>query len=232
MMDRALGAIVSSSTAPNNNIEAVNRFGMHYQWGRKDPFTPTSTTINSEVQIYEADGTAITKGSNGIGSSDEQFKLDNTTTTTINHLIQNPSTYYAREIVKDNRVPIASTGDLKSDWWNPVTKTLYDPCPNGYRIPESGTFGKASNWTISTWSGSVLTEGHTFNNGENSFFPASGLRLHSNGKFSQVGTGGHSWISPPYNSTRGHCLNFNSGTIHLNSNNPHAYGFPVRCIRD
>jgi len=28
MMDRALGAIVSSSAAPEGNIEAVNRFGM------------------------------------------------------------------------------------------------------------------------------------------------------------------------------------------------------------
>ena len=55
---------------------------MHYQWGRKDPFTPSSATINAEVQIYNAAGTAITKGDRGIDTTDEEFKFESRTTTT------------------------------------------------------------------------------------------------------------------------------------------------------
>ncbi len=52
MQDRALGAI--SKTA------GVNSFGMMYQWGRKDPFTPATTTgneTNKDTQLYNASGT-------------------------------------------------------------------------------------------------------------------------------------------------------------------------------
>ena len=59
-MDRALGAISTGTTAATTDQEAVNRFGMLYQWGRKDPFTPSSATINTEVQIYNATGNPIT----------------------------------------------------------------------------------------------------------------------------------------------------------------------------
>ena len=100
-------------TAVTTGQEAVNRFGMFYQWGRKDPFTPSiSVGWGEEVQIYKADGTAITKGHRGIGTTDkEEFKHEtrNTATqTTIEELIQNPSTHYDKGDGA-NYVPIAST---------------------------------------------------------------------------------------------------------------------------
>ena len=210
MMDRALGAISTGTTAATTNQEAVNRFGMHYQWGRKDPFTPRA--VSAEVQIYNATGTPITKGTNGIGTADEEFKFDNTTKTTINHLIQNPSTYYGKghgDLVNNTWVPIASAGynntTKEGDWWNPTIKTLYDPCPNGYRIPESGTYGEASEWTKSDpYSG--LTAGYTWNN--ITFIPASGLRLNTSGGFYGIGSIGYGWMSTPQSSTDSYYFRF------------------------
>jgi len=236
MMDRALGAIVSSSTAPTDNIEAVNRFGMHYQWGRKDPFTPSSKTINTEVQLYTATGGVITSSSNGIGG---EFKYDNTTKTTINNLIENPSTLYAKGD-GTNYVPIASAEEYNNttkegDWWNPTTKTLYDPCPKGYRIPKRGTYGNALDgendpigWLAFSEDG--LNSGRIWNHA--SFFPASGYRNRSHGMFSAVGSNGYSLMSTPQSSITGDNLHFSLGTVYPNNSFSRAGGFPVRCIRD
>ena len=221
---------------------------MHYQWGRKDPFTPATHTgyVNynnaKEVQIYNATGTPITKGTNGIsGKPDEEFKLDNTTTTTINHLIQNPSTYYGKghgDFVNDTWVPIASAGynntTREGDWWNPTIKTLYDPCPNGYRIPKNGTYGNVANTTNPSdigwdWLGTGLQSGMKWTN---TLFPASGYRSASNGKFYRVGTGGYGWMSIPYTPTNGYNLGFYSGYVGPNSYYGRSNGFPARCIKD
>jgi len=237
MMDRALGAIVSSNTAPEGNTEAVNRFGMHYQWGRKDPFTPR--TVSEEVQIYNADGTAITKGANGIATEEKQSEFDyKEITTTINHLIQNPSTYYTKGD-GTNLVPIASAGynntTKEGDWWNPTTKTLYDPCPNGYRVPENGTFGKVANTTNPSdigwdWSGSSLTVGYTWNT---SFFPTSGARGSTSGHFWGMSAYGYGWMSTPQGSAYGCHLYFYQSAVYPHyGDGRRASSMPVRCIRD
>ena len=243
-MDRALGAISTGTTAATTDQEAVNRFGMMYQWGRKDPFTPATHTdyISSnnakEVQIYNATGSPIPKGTNGIGTADEEFKLDNTITTTINHLIQNPSTHYGKghgDFVNDTWTPIASTEyyniTKEGDWWNPTIKTLYDPCPNGYRIPKLGTYGQASDWIKSNpYSG--LISGYMWSNDDISFFPASGLRNNYSGQFWGVGTYGYTWMSTPYNPTNGYHLRFSSGYVYPNTAYGRSDGFPARCIKD
>ena len=245
MMDRALGAISTGTAAATTDQEAVNRFGMHYQWGRKDPFTPATHTgyVNynnaQEVQIYNAAGTPITKGTNGIGTTDEEFKLDNTTTTTINHLIQNPSTHYGKghgDLVNDTWVPIASAGynniTKEGDWWNPTIKTLYDPCPNGYRIPKSGTYDEARDWTLSTWTGGIITNGHIWNSNIDTFFPASGRRNDNTGNFRYIGSHGFFWTSTPFQATSGYQLYLDSDYIGPISNYPRSEGLPTRCIKD
>ena len=213
------------------------------QWGRKDPFTPAThsdyvTHENAkEVQIYNAAGNPITKGHYGIGTADEEFKYDNTTETTINHLIQNPSTYYDKGD-KTNTIPIASAEyyniTKEGDWWNPTIKTLYDPCPNGYRIPKSGTYGEGRqvethpDW--SPWSDGGLQSGRVFKN--SSFFPASGYRVIFSCELGDVGTHNFSWMSTPSSATLGYTLGFHFRFIYQNYSDYHSYGFTTRCIRD
>ena len=137
MMDRALGAI--SKTA------GINSFGMLYQWGRKDPFTPPTTTgdaTSKDTQLYNASGTAINTNSGGLGGV---FTAQSAAAPDITTLTKNPSIYYG---IADPYIPIVNAGptDLTKDWWNPEIKTLYDPCPYGYRIPKSGTYGADSEW--------------------------------------------------------------------------------------
>jgi len=226
----------------NLEIAPPTGFGMHYQWGRKDPFTPTTHTDYAahdnakEVQLYEANGEAITGSSNGIGGEftyEDRSLLTTITPTTINDLIENPSTYYNKGD-ETNQVPIASTGDLKNDWWNPITKTIYDPCPNGYRIPKKNTYGNAvdnandpTGWLAFSVDG--LQSGRIWDIAS-SFFPANGYRYSSSGKFSAVCSGGYSWMSTPQSSIRGHNLDFYYSAVIPNRLNGRSYGYPVRCI--
>ena len=218
--------------------------------GRKDPFTPVTHTDYvahnnaKEVQIYNATGTPITKGTNGIGTTNEQeFKSDNTTETTINHLIQNPSTHYSRENGA-NGIQIASAGynntTREGDWWNPTVKTLYDPCPNGYRIPKGGTYGEevAGSTYIywSAWSEGGLISGRVWTPyNVSTFFPTGGQRYRDSGRFAYVGVSNRTWMSTTVkgNYRIGHSIIFDAqGVISNYLGAPHSHSYTVRCIKD
>ena len=219
MMDRALGAITTTA--------GVNSFGMHYQWGRKDPFTPSVTTGNggTGTQLYDASGNAINTNDGGMGGD---FKFDESTKTSINDLIQNPSTFYTKGN-STNYVPIASTGNRSKDWWNSEIKTMYDPCPYGYKVPQSETYETKSDWSKLKWSGAVITAGQTY---KLSFFPASGSRNGSSGNLDRVGINGYCWMSTPAGEAAdGYNLTFYSNYTNPNLNNIRAYGFPIRCVK-
>lgn len=109
IMSRNLGALVDTDAA-ESTVDARS-FGLIYQWGRKDPFLG-SKRYNSSSQALIS-GTA---------------KSETTSQYTIAQSIANPTTYVA----------------YRGDWMNPEdatlwteggTKSIYDPCPPGYRVP-------------------------------------------------------------------------------------------------
>ena len=168
-----------------------------------------------------------------LNSFDGQFKYNGSTQTTIEELIQNPSTHYAIKSTVGEYVyyvPIASTGDLTKDWWNPETKTIYDPCPYGYRIPKVNTYGNASDWAISTWGGNILTEGHSW---KSSLFPVSGSRSYKVGKFGLIGAAGYYWMSTTYNKSNSPYLRLSSNSLTTpTAGLGRSDGFQTRCIED
>ncbi len=110
LMSRNLGALVDTE-ASEATVDARS-FGLIYQWGRKDPFIG-SKRFNSSSQAPCA----------GIAKS--------TTTSqyTIAESIANPTVFVG----------------YKGDWMTPEDRTLwteggnksiYDPCPPGYRVPQ------------------------------------------------------------------------------------------------
>ena len=122
-MDRNLGAMSSEL-----GTAAVN--GCFYQWGRKDPF-PGPNYDGTIKAIYNSKG-EVTE------IATETVAEDNN----IETAIKNPMTRYNGVsggnygwITKD----VAAIGkDLVSDIWGGVSKTksMYDPCPAGYRMPQ------------------------------------------------------------------------------------------------
>lgn len=147
VMDRNLGATYvpeNRSDLNSNNITAS--LGMYYQWGRKDPFFPPSrqTTTNNttyywfektdEGWIRRSSNTSSNKGS--IQSSVEQplhfFRSGNT-------FWQTTYTNYKGE-ANDLWGYVGSAGAIGESF----AKTMYDPCPPGYKVMQHNVFRSAN----------------------------------------------------------------------------------------
>lgn len=117
MMDRNLGA---TSATPGD----VGALGLLYEWGRKDPFLGSSN-ISEPI---EAKSTITWPSPKSYGGSDP-----------INYAIEKPTTFLtSNDYDEDNydwlwRPP----GSTNHSRWK-SKKTIYDPCPAGYRVPDGG----------------------------------------------------------------------------------------------
>lgn len=144
LLNMNLGALKSTMDA-----EAAT-YGMLYQWGRKDPFpaaaTPTGNTQTISATVYDEDGKVVKFPNSSWTSTEEN---------TIAYSIANPT------VCLSNRAQYASCRDwLESSqandalWGNPKghikdsdnnytnkgSKSIYDPCPVGYRVPPADVF--------------------------------------------------------------------------------------------
>ena len=118
MMDRNLGAI---SATPGD----VGSLGLLYQWGRKDPFLGSSSvsskTTAKSTNVWPSDvGSGVTTG-------------------TIMYSISNPTTYISRNDKNDDWYYTGNSFTDNSRWSTlDKPKSIYDPCPAGWRIPDGG----------------------------------------------------------------------------------------------
>ena len=128
-MDRNLGALSAEL-----GTAAVN--GCFYQWGRKDPF-PGSTYEGTIKSIYNSKGETITVAT---ASPEVSNNIENA--------IKNPLTRYGFTSSNNGNYSWISNNwselgfDAVKDLWGGVSnkKTMYDPCPAGYRIPKAVGF--------------------------------------------------------------------------------------------
>ena len=215
MMDRNLGA---TSATPGD----VGALGLLYQWGRKDPFLG-SASISSEVKTQST----ITWPS--AVSSDSS-------TGTVDFVTSHPTTFV--------------TGVSSSSWdWHYSSrdntlwqseKTIYDPCPVGWRVPDGGDEGV---WSTARGASSYYTRSYDSTNKGMNFsgalgsastiwYPASGYRGNDYGALYDVGYYGRYWsVSPGINYA--YFLYFsNDGYVSSMGNDSRAYGFSVRCLQE
>ena len=129
---------------------------------------------------------------------------------------------------------------------NPVVKTVYDPCPVGFKMPANNAFtgftaNGQNNGTMNVdgtdnWQTYQNNFGHNFwtNSSKTATinFPASGLRFSSDGSLNYVGGGGYYWSAVPLGANNGCDLGFNSGIVGPLSNGPRTYGFAVRAVSE
>ena len=226
MMDRNLGA---TSATPGD----VGALGLHYQWGRKDPFLGSSS-INNDAEAASTGSWTETDTSEKVG--------------TIEYTIQNPTTF------------ISGIMDPGYDWhysnrnnelWNEY-KTIYDPCPDGWRVPDgdyNGIWSKAcgEDWTYYyDFSEQNLGMNFTdeFGNSEIIWYPASGSRVGIGPSYfcdsGMINTGvrGQYW-SINTTGNKAHCLylsyyeNHNpDGNVNPRISENRYRGCSVRCVKD
>ncbi len=184
MMDRNLGA---TSATPGD----IGAFGLLYQWGRKDPFLGSCAL--SGTTLAASTGTWTT-----IKSSQ-----------TVDYAEENPMTY----IGDASGEWCTGTGAKESDYtkrWMESKKTMYDPCPVGYRVPDGGKNGFWATANVKS-TGDLTNCGiyWTLADGETAaWYPAVGYRenYHSEA-LTDVGTYGWYWSASPDSEYSDHAYN-------------------------
>lgn len=223
-MDRNLGAV-------NNTAGSIGSYGLLYQWGRKDPFPGASnTTSTTSKPIYNASGTRLTEGSGGTGVK----YVSAGTSSNLSGSIESPLSFYYNATS-----PYDWLGNTQNDnLWNGTDggKSVYDPCPVGWRVPTSGS-GSSSPWYNSSnrnyLSGSW---NHGWNWTKSSYnlewYPASGYRNYKTGKLKSTGTYGYYW-SATTGGSNVYSLYFYSTSVKpdYTSNQYRANACALRCVK-
>ena len=251
IMDRYLGAM-------DDKYHGTNRGGgFWYQFGRKDPF-PGSNAIYA----YDHDGnrsaasiTNMPVGNTGQGWKNVPYSVRNPL-----YFISGTNAWTAGDIFNPN--PYDSSILWQDPSWNVTrlsneeagknaTKSFFDPCPPGWRVPESGfmshfngagstTTDPSKNiiWGVETLIGRGRGTGATyFPNGflndkdnpdaQTIFFPASGSRLPG---FDAIGGRYNAWTTTTASVTQARFLN---GADYVTLNTAYrTQAMTVRCIRE
>lgn len=173
VMDRNLGATYAPAGKNFDSDKFFANLGLYYQWGRKDPFFPPSgknNTDNSTDVWFKKENGAWTK----------QTSNKVTSKSTIKESAQHPLDYYS----SNNTLWQTSYSNLKeqpNDLWGYVgsagsigesfAKTMYDPCPPGYRVMQHDVFQSANicnandGTSYTFYSGIYNSNGIYFNDG-------------------------------------------------------------------
>jgi uncharacterized protein (TIGR02145 family) len=215
MMDRNLGA---TSATPGD----VGALGLLYQWGRKDPFLGSSS-ISSDVEAKST----ITWPS---------AVQSNSSNGTIEYAVEHPTTFITYNSNNKDWYYTGSSSTDNTRWQS--SKTIYDPCPVGWRVPDGGDNGVWSTalGSSSSYSGTYdsTNEGMNFSGRFGSastiWYPVSGYRSFDDGALNGVGNNGYYWSVTP-NGDDAYRLLFNdNGHVNPSYNGYRAYGFGVRCV--
>jgi uncharacterized protein (TIGR02145 family) len=228
-MDRNLGA-----TEAANSLKGR---GLLYQWGRKDPFPGGKAGMAGYAELaskFEGMSGSKDTGTKTVSSSDVDGAIIES--------IQNPARFYCTKINGD-WLPA-----LQNDLWNSAAgdKTIYDPCPEGWRVPVRSGTGSGNDY--SPWKGFASTEtedkwgawtsgsdtgGMKFNNDHNqeALYPASGYRADHNSSYSG-GTAAMYWTGSMISSYTYTMKLWNDGEVNPSGQSLKASGFSVRCAQE
>ena len=226
-MNRSLGSL---SATPGD----AKTVGLFYQWGRKDPFPgmTESERFTLESLKYVSDEVCY----NGAGMPISTTLKTMTTANDIDMAVNNPTTFYfGNSAIQTYRDWIYVNND---DLWKDDDKTLYDPCPEGWKVAKSSQYPTVlSQWGGSTADYSTLNYGRT--HAEIGYIPLSGFRVDGYsttlpGIFYRQWERAMSWTStesPSVGDDRAQIFSGNP-TITATAAYNKSAGVPTRCVKE
>lgn len=249
-LDRNLGATTSGQVGSDFSGTG----GFYYQWGRKDPFIGTNNTAGTSCYtMYNAAGTAFTPPTYPFttsaitGDSYTKFAdlnaITNGQANALSYSVQYPMLYMGSWYGSSAKYPYNSVAGHDS-WGGEYgqAKSVYDPCPAGWRVPSGEKSGTtyASPWaSLASPGGPTASSGSAYayyssavtQNGTTYSYiiQAMGYRQGANGTFAAVGTGVMCWVATQAGSSSGHDL---WGVTGFADSSGKSYGEPIRCVKN
>ena len=204
-----------------------------YQFGRKDAFPGVDASdlaANSHFTQNAGDNMTIM---NNIQNPDKFYIYGSSMSTNYG---------YYNLWSADNTV----TGGYNVGNDNPVVKTVYDPCPVGFKMPANNAFtgftANGKNYGTRNVDGTDDAQTYLNNFGYNFwtsgsktasiYFPASGYRHFNDGLLNSVGSYGVSWSAVPINTGSGCSVGFYSGGVYPLGDDTRAFGFAARPVSE
>ena len=229
----------SHSISQNGSTIYVYRNNPYYQWGRKDPILPSKggTLSLTNKTWYNKDGI----DSQILDLAD--LNNGNTGVAAIKDYIQNPGTFHFKPDMDGQYHNLWGSDPNTYGLDGTLVKTVYDPSPIGYCIPErqaftgftvtgesvdhmanmniSGTFSMGWNFKTNLDDGTI-------------FFFAGGCRLSAAdpssiliGRLGNFGYNGYYWTSP-----RQYMMNFTNNSLTPVSSASNQGGLSVRACQE
>ena len=192
----------------------VGSSGLLYQWGRKDPFLGN---MPDKVASSPATGT-------------------------IDFVIQNPMVFVTADSSNHDWYYTGSRETDDTRWTDSSSKkSIYDPCPAGWRVPDGGNDGlwaKAAGSSVYFYDYPYDNENggmnfsNKFSSAGNVWYPAAGFIDSNSALLSGVGVYGCYWTASAYGYAA-YCLYFNeSGSVVPADFNYRASAFSIRCVKE
>ena len=245
MMDRNLGAVYKEDGPYARSFRAPL-----FQWGRKDPFPWGDVVYDADSNPYNylSEWTAVqTTGSPGeyVGYTGNTW-----------YATAYPDTFIATTQSSSydwywgGGQGTTSAYRNNSLWGNPngttvgqeTTKTLFDPCPPGWKVPHPYVFSAftTTGATASVSSGDTEVSGSfvqgwnfIYNGSSTTYYPGVGYRYDEYGAFF-FSPSGYYWTSSPAPSDSFGAWTFGltAATVYECYSDPRGFGLPVRCQQD
>lgn len=168
VQDRDLGATAYAPTGGNGTIE-----GFYYQWGRPTPL-PLGKTVYKPV-YDETTGKPNTPIS--------AFEISNESIPVINRVAQ-PTTYFTMPATASDALLTKNLWGWRSET-DEYSKTIYDPCPPGYRVPSIRLWRDLSIKNVASADGAVSFDIDV--SGLKVYYPMTGYYMPYGESWPQVG---------------------------------------------
>ena len=151
IMDRNLGAM-------NNNPMDVGNRGMFYQWGRKDPFMPSRSPYRSNLESGNVAECNEPNWEVGDGSATwvigRDFVAKNLSDApgNIPLSVANPTCFIFPYGNASHWFTTSNDEQTRnSSLWSADVKTIFDPCPVGYKMPGRNLYGIANQDNVNSY---------------------------------------------------------------------------------
>ena len=214
VMDRNLGAGKVASMEAYSDIMS---YGLLYQWGRKDPFPGAKYVESGSLPGYY---------------SEYEFSVNNGKIS-LDYSIKNPMVIGWEAYNKD----WCTSETTDATFWSDYEKTIYDPCPSGYRVMKRD-YNNTQIWSdtyksdLSTVTGWAIGDTYCFTFGEPAVsFPLAGYRENSTST-SNPGKRAGVW-SAKSSSESAYFLNIrHDSSYYKRESTGKARSYSVRCERE